>query len=148
MDSHILRRPQGLRLALSPVPVLVLSLALGICPAFAQTSLSLERAVADAAARSPLVSASDSQARAAREMAVAAGQLPDPVLKLGYGGSEPVGVEGRAHLTFGFFIMTVEMIHSSCKALSRRMANDGDYLRALCGRRHTSVPSGVSLENL
>ncbi len=104
MDSHILRRPQGLRLALSPVPVLVLSLALGICPAFAQTSLSLERAVSDAATRSPLLSASDSQARAAREMAVAAGQLPDPVLKLGLN-NLPVDGPDRYSVTRDFMTM-------------------------------------------
>jgi outer membrane protein TolC len=85
-------------------PVLALSLALGICPAFAQTPLSLERAVADAAARSPLVGASDAQARAAREMAVAAGQLPDPVLKLGLN-NLPVDGPDRYSVTRDFMTM-------------------------------------------
>ena len=79
MISTLPRRPDCLRLASS----LVLWLALGAAPAFAQTSLSLESAVAEAGARSRLVSAIESQAQAAREMAAAAGQLPDPVLKLG-----------------------------------------------------------------
>lgn len=124
MDSHILRRPQGLRLALSPVPVLVLSLALGICPAFAQTSLSLERAVADAAARSPLVSASDSQARAAREMAVAAGQLPDPVLKLGLN-NLPVDGPDRYSVTRDFMTMRSVGVMQELTRADKRKARAG-----------------------
>jgi outer membrane protein TolC len=124
MDSHILRRPQGLRLALSPVPVLVLSLALGSCPGFAQTSLSLERAVADAAARSPLVSASDSQARAAREMAVAAGQLPDPVLKLGLN-NLPVDGPDRYSVTRDFMTMRSVGVMQELTRADKRKARAG-----------------------
>ena len=79
MDSTMSRRHDGLRLA----PSLALCLALGMGAASAQPQLSIESAVAQATGRSQLVTAADSQARAAREMATAAGQLPDPVLKLG-----------------------------------------------------------------
>jgi outer membrane protein TolC len=122
MDSHILRRPQGLRLA--PPLVWVLSLALGICPAFAQTSLSLERAVADAAARSPLVSASDSRARAAREMAVAAGQLPDPVLKLGLN-NLPVDGPDRYSVTRDFMTMRSVGVMQELTRADKRKARAG-----------------------
>ena len=76
MDSTMSRRHDGLRLA----PSLALCLALGMGAASAQPQLSIESAVAQATGRSQLVTAADSQARAAREMATAAGQLPDPVL--------------------------------------------------------------------
>ena len=77
---------------------------LGAAPAFAQTSLSLESAVAEAAVRSRLVSAIESQAQAAREMAVAAGQLPDPVLKLGLN-NLPIDGPDRYSVTRDFMTM-------------------------------------------
>jgi outer membrane protein TolC len=100
MISPLPRRPDGLRLASS----LVLWLALGAAPAFAQTSLSLESAVAEAAVRSRLVSAIESQAQAAREMAAAAGQLPDPVLKLGLN-NLPIDGPDRYSVTRDFMTM-------------------------------------------
>jgi outer membrane protein TolC len=104
--------------------VLVLSLALGICPAFAQTSLSLERAVADAATRSPLVSAFESQARAAREMAVAAGQLPDPVLKLGLN-NLPVDGPDRYSVTRDFMTMRSVGVMQELTRADKRKARAG-----------------------
>jgi len=100
MISTLPRRRDGLRLA----PSLVLWLALGAAPASAQTSLSLEGAVAEAAARSRLVSAIESQAQAAREMAAAAGQLPDPVLKLGLN-NLPIDGPDRYSVTRDFMTM-------------------------------------------
>ena len=100
MISTLPRRRHGLRLA----TLLVLWLALGASPAFAQTSLSLESAVAEAAARSRLVSAVESQAQAAREMAAAAGQLPDPVLKLGLS-NLPIDGPDRYSITRDFMTM-------------------------------------------
>ena len=79
MIFYLPRRRNGLRLA----PSIALCLALGNQAALAQSQLSLERAVAAATGRSQLVIAADAQALAARETATAAGQLPDPVLKLG-----------------------------------------------------------------
>ena len=100
MISTLPRRPDGLRLASS----LVLWLALGAAPAFAQTSLSLQSAVAEAAVRSRLVSAVESQAQAAREMAAAAGQLPDPVLKFGLN-NLPIDGPDRYSVTRDFMTM-------------------------------------------
>ena len=100
MISTLPRRPDGLRLASS----LVLWLALGAAPAFAQPPLSLESAVAEAAVRSRLVSAIESQAQAAREMAAAAGQLPDPLLKLGLN-NLPIDGPDRYSVTRDFMTM-------------------------------------------
>ena len=100
MDSYMARRRRGLRFASS----LVLCVALGAHAAFAQTLLSLERAVADAAGRSRLASAAESQAQAARETAAAAGQLPDPVLKLGLN-NLPTGGPDRYSVTRDFMTM-------------------------------------------
>lgn len=100
MDSYMPRRRDGLRLASS----LVLWLALGAPPGFAQTSLSLELAVADATARSRLVSAAESQTQAARKTAAAAGQLPDPVLKLGLN-NLPIDGPDRYSVTRDFMTM-------------------------------------------
>ena len=64
-------------------PLLAVAVAALMQPAFAQPApLALDQAVQTATARSRLVTAADAQTRAAREMAVAAGRLPDPVLKL------------------------------------------------------------------
>jgi len=57
--------------------------ALAALPAQAQTELSLERALQLAQARSQLLVAQDASATAARDMAIAAGQRPDPTLKAG-----------------------------------------------------------------
>lgn len=100
MDSYMPLRRVGLR----PASSLVLCLALGVSPSFAQTALSLERAVADATGRSRLVSAADAQAQAAREMAAAAGQLPDPVLKLGLN-NLPIDGPDRYSVTRDFMTM-------------------------------------------
>src|SRR3954462_5975960 len=58
------------------------ALALACLSAHAQT-LTLEGAQRRAVERSRLLAAQDSAVRASREMAVAAGQRPDPVLKMG-----------------------------------------------------------------
>jgi outer membrane protein TolC len=67
-------------------------------------SLSLEEAQRRAVARSQQLVAQDSAMAAAREMAVAAGQLPDPVLKLGID-NLPVSGEDRWSLTRDFMTM-------------------------------------------
>lgn len=100
MDLTIARRRSGLRWA----PPLVLCMALGAPAASAQVPLSLERAVAQATERSRLVSAAESQAQAAREAAVVAGQLPDPVLKLGLN-NLPVDGPDRFSVTRDFMTM-------------------------------------------
>lgn len=65
------------------------AISLGFAAAFSLAAhaqapaLTLEESVRIAAERSSAAAAADAQGRAAAEMAVAAGQLPDPVLKLG-----------------------------------------------------------------
>jgi outer membrane protein TolC len=100
MDSTMPRRHDGLRLA----PLLALCLTLGAGAVSAQAPLSLERAVAQATGRSQLVTAAESRARAAREMAAAAGQLPDPVLKLSLT-NLPIDGPGRYSVTRDFMTM-------------------------------------------
>ena len=52
-------------------------------PAWAQAPLTLAEALRLAESKAPTLSASKAAARSARELAVAAGQLPDPVLRAG-----------------------------------------------------------------
>ena len=100
MLCYLPRRRNGLRLA----PSIALCVALGTQAALAQSQLSLERAVAAATGRSQLVIAADAQARAARETATAAGQLPDPVLKLGLN-NLPIDGPDRYSVTRDFMTM-------------------------------------------
>ncbi len=100
MLCYLPRRRNGLRLA----PLIALCLVLGTQAALAQSPLSLERAVAAATGRSQLVIAADAQALAARETATAAGQLPDPVLKLGIN-NLPIDGPDRYSVTRDFMTM-------------------------------------------
>ena len=100
MLCYLPRRRNGLRLA----PSIALCVALGTQAALAQSPLSLERAVAAATGRSQLVIAADAQALAARETATAAGQLPDPVLKLGIN-NLPIDGPDRYSVTRDFMTM-------------------------------------------
>lgn len=86
------RRAPSLRLAIA-APLLAWAAA-----ALAQAPLSLEQAQRLAVQRSRQVSATDAALTASREMAVAAGQLPDPVLKLGID-NLPLDGAGRGSLT-------------------------------------------------
>lgn len=81
---------------------LVLSLA--AAAALAQQPLTLSQAQALAISRSEKLVASSAAAAAVREQAVAAGQLPDPVLKLGIE-SLPVSGPDRFSLTRDFMTM-------------------------------------------
>lgn len=96
--SH--RRLARLRLA----PWLAIGALLAAGSSLAQAPLSLDLAVAQAMARSRLVSAADSNARAAQQMAAAAGQLPDPVLKLGLN-NLPIDGPDRYSVTRDFMTM-------------------------------------------
>src|SRR6266436_8430656 len=79
------------------------ALALATLSAQAQT-LTLQEAQRQAVDRSRLLSAQDSAVRASREMAVAAGQLPDPVLKMGVD-NLPINGEDRFSVTRDFMTM-------------------------------------------
>lgn len=77
-----LAAPRGRRARLS-LAATALCLTLTTLSAYAEPALTLERAVELAQQRSRQLTAQDAAASASREMAVAAGQLPDPTLKAG-----------------------------------------------------------------
>ena len=87
---------------------LLLSFVVSSGIAFAQSipngSLSLESALKLAQTRSSLLISQDSAAAASREMAVSAGQLPDPTLKLGIN-NLPVTSSDRFSLSRDFMTM-------------------------------------------
>ena len=94
------RRPPGrtlCRLALTA------ALCLGVLHAHA-VPLTLDEALRLTQERSRQLSAQDASARAARQMAAAAGQLPDPVLKAGIN-NLPVNGPDRFSLTKDFMTM-------------------------------------------
>jgi outer membrane protein TolC len=75
-----------------------------VAPALAQQALTLQDAQRIAVARSQQLVAQDAALAATREMAVAAGQLPDPVLKLGVD-NLPLNGPDRWTLTQDFMTM-------------------------------------------
>jgi outer membrane protein TolC len=80
-----------------------LAVAVASLSAHAQ-SLTLEEAQRRAVDRSRQLAAQDSAVRSSREMAVAAGQLPDPVLKAGID-NLPISGDDRFSLTRDFMTM-------------------------------------------
>ena len=92
---------------------IVLRSSLAVAPfavaisAWGQTPLTLAEALRLAEARAPVLSASSAAADAAREMAVAAGQLPDPVLRAGV---ENLPVNGPDAFSIGNDFMTMRRI--------------------------------------
>ena len=74
---------------------------------FSQSTLTLAQAQRIAVERSRQVSAQDASITAAREMAVAAGQLPDPVLKLGI---DNLPVDGPDRFSIARDFMTMRRI--------------------------------------
>ena len=93
----------------SPRRVAVTALVLAIAvvpgsPSWGAESLSLEDALRIAAGRSRQLVAQDALASAAREQSVAAGQLPDPVLKFGIN-NLPINGADRFNLTRDFMTM-------------------------------------------
>ncbi|MBA3589128.1 TolC family protein [Methylibium sp.] len=102
MSSFTLRRTAAPRL-------LVLAAALACLAARAEYAapLSLADAVGTATSQSRLLTADRSQTQAAREMAVAAGQLPDPVLKLSL---TNVPIDGPDRYTIGRDFMTMRSV--------------------------------------
>lgn len=80
-----------------------LSLAFGL-PSWAAPPLTLAEALETAVSRSQQIAAQDAVITSAREQAVSAAQLPDPVLKLGVD-NLPVNGEDRFSLTNDFMTM-------------------------------------------
>ncbi len=100
--------------------------------------LSLAEALATAAARSQQLVAQDAVAMAAREQAVAAAQLPDPVLKLGVD-NLPVNGDDRFSLTNDFMTMrrigVMQEFPRSAKRQLQGQRFEWDAQRALAERR-------------
>jgi outer membrane protein TolC len=92
-------------------PVLALALALGLAlpyePVQAAAGLTLEQAQQRALARSRALPAQDAAIAAARELAVAAGRLPDPVLRAGI---DNLPVSGADRFNIGSDFMTMRRI--------------------------------------
>ncbi|BDT74184.1 hypothetical protein os4_37370 (plasmid) [Comamonadaceae bacterium OS-4] len=84
--------------------LLVLGFVLVTMNGYAQQALPLDRALQLAQSRSRQLTAQDAAATASREMAQAAGQLPDPTLKLGIN-NLPIDGEDRFSLTQDFMTM-------------------------------------------
>ena len=83
---------------------LLLCVALVLVTLSAHAQLTLEEAQRRALERSRQLAAQDSAVRSSREMAVAAGQLPDPVLKLGID-NLPINGPDQFSLTRDFMTM-------------------------------------------
>jgi outer membrane protein TolC len=83
--------------------------AVAICapPSAAQASLTLGQAQRLALERSRQIAAHDFAATASREMAISAGQLPDPMVKLGV---DNLPVEGPDRLSIGRDFMTMRRV--------------------------------------
>lgn len=86
------------------VALLVVSIVIGNGAFAAETPLTLGEAQQRAVERSRMLAAKDYAAQSSREMSVAAGQLPDPVLKLGID-NVPVNGQDRFSLTQDFMTM-------------------------------------------
>jgi outer membrane protein TolC len=110
-------------------------LVVPVLPSWSQPGLSLQEAQRLALSRSRLLESFDSASGATRELAVAAGQLPDPVLKLGV---ENVPLSGPARLSLSRDDMTMQRI-GVMQELTRgdkrslrveRVQRDGERVRA------------------
>lgn len=125
---HSARRrwPRGFR----PLAVAVLSLGI-VSLATAQTSsppLTLDAALDAAQARSATLQAQDAATRAAREMAISAGRLPDPVLRLSV---DNLPIEGpmRYSLTDDFMTMRSVSLMQTFTGSEKRQARSARYER-------------------
>ena len=108
--------------------------ALALCALFvgldaqAQQTLTLDQALRLAQERSRQLVAQDAGAAAAREMAIAAGQLPDPVLKTGLN-SLPVSGPDRFSLTRDSFTMASVGLTQEFTRTDKRQARAGRFDR-------------------
>lgn len=112
--------------------------AASIATAAATNPLSLAQAMAAAVAQSTALPAQDAVARAARERAVAAGQRPDPVLRIGL---DNVPIEGGSDRLFSREPTTARSIGISqalpteSKRRARAQRFEQDASLALAGRQ-------------
>lgn len=96
--------------------------------AHAQQALTLEQALQLAQQRSRQLVAQDAGAAASRQMAVAAGQLPDPVLKTGLN-SLPISGPDRFSLTRDSFTMATVGVMQEFTRADKRTARAGRFER-------------------
>ena len=117
----------------SPRRVAVTALVLAIAvvpgsPSWGAESLSLEDALRIAAGRSRQLVAQDALASAAREQSVAAGQLPDPVLKFGIN-NLPINGADRFNLTRDFMTMRSVGVMQEITRADKRTARSARFER-------------------
>lgn len=112
----------------SLVSVPLLALALYGTPTGAQEPLSLEAAQRAAVSRSRELAGKESAAAAAREMSVAAGRLPDPMLQLGID-NLPVNGSDSFSLTRDSMTMRRVGIAQEFTRSAKRKADSARYLR-------------------
>lgn len=109
--------------------VALLAIALGaMCSARADQPLDLEQALHLAEIRSQGLVAEDNAALAAREMAVSAGQLPDPTLKIGIN-NLPVNGPDAGSLTRDFMTMRSIGVMQEITRADKRQARATRYER-------------------
>jgi hypothetical protein len=108
--------------------LLTLGLAFVCVNGYAQQALSLDRALQLAQGRSRQLIARDAAATASREMAHAAGQLPDPTLKLGIN-NLPVTSSDRFSLSRDFMTMRSVGVMQEFTRNDKREARAARYER-------------------
>jgi outer membrane protein TolC len=121
----------ALHACLSPrrwAPALALCAGIVGLNAHAQQTLTLEQALRLAQARSRQLVAQDAGVTAAREMATAVGQLPDPVLKTGLN-SLPISGPDRFSLTRDSFTMLSVGVTQELTRSDKRRARAGRFDR-------------------
>ncbi len=106
----------------------VLCSALASAPGQAQPVLTLAQALRAAEDRSHLLVAQDAAATASREMAVAAGQLPDPTLTAGFN-NVPVNGPDKFSLTRDFMTQSTIGVTQQLTAADKRQARAARFER-------------------
>ena len=103
------REPKTIRELPRGIVLVALAVALGFCGVVsgAEAPLTLAEAQRRAIERSLQIPAQDAAVTASREMAVAAGQLPDPVLRLGI---DNLPIDGPDQFSVGRDFMTMRRI--------------------------------------
>ena len=125
-------------------------IAAAVTPSWAADSLTLAQALHIAVGRSPQLRAQQALSMAAREQAVAAGQLPDPVLKLGID-NLPVDGPERGSLTRDFMTMRrIGIMQEIPRAEKRqlradRFEHDAQRARALQQQSLASIQQSTAL---
>ena len=120
--------PRARRTPRRLAPALALCVAVIGLSVHAQEALSLDQALRLAQQRSRQLVAQDAGAAAAREMAIAAGQLPDPTLKAGIN-NLPINGADRFSLTRDFMTMRSIGVMQEITREGKRKARAGRFDR-------------------